>query len=128
MSQKVNLNKFRYFNERSHLDSLNHLIRSRNDLMPHEIAIGTGCSFEEAMGVLILLYHLDLADQYLLIYYNKEPDVPVGMREISEGPPLLPFKINTSAFEEVEIYSMHDLSFGFLFKIRKEIDFVIENQ
>lgn len=124
MTTKVNLSKFYCFNEGAHLRELNRLVRIHTDLMPHQVAVATGCGLKEAMEVLMLLFHRHLAEVFLLVYHNDHPDTPAQALNISEGLPSLPFICDLC---EEEIRDPNELSYDFLFKISDDIQFVVED-
>jgi hypothetical protein len=122
---EVKLSKVYYFNEDSHLEKLNRHVRIHTDLMPHQVAAATGCKLEEAMEVLMLLFHLYLAEALLLVYHNDHPNIPAKALNISEGLPSLPFICDVC---EKEISNPDELSYDFLFKKKDDIQFVLEKQ
>ena len=121
----ISLEKSGFFSEPANLEKLNRFISSRNTLnfMPHELAVATGCAFEDAMEVLTLLYRLDIAKQFLLVYHIAEPDYVIEQRDIAQGPPDLPMIILNSNFNEVEVTDSRELLYSFLFKLNDKVEF-----
>lgn len=91
--------------------------------MPHQIASATGCSLEEALAVLLLLFRLSVAEAFLLVYHNiHEGDTPpILARGILDGLPQVPFVCEIC---QEEIASSSELSYDFLFKITENVCFI----
>jgi hypothetical protein len=108
--------------EDAHLIQLNRMLRVHSDLMLHQLSVAIGCDTAEAMEVLLLLVDKAAADAYLLVYHNLHPEgPPIQMVPITKGLPSLPFICDTC--EEV-IDSESDLFCDFLFRIRRDVQFV----
>jgi hypothetical protein len=93
--------------------------------MPHQISSATGCELNEAMQILLLLYHRNLAYILLLVYHLSNPDTPMFSKRIFEGlpePPIL------NPFTEENIDNLDELSYDFLFVLtqKQDIEFVSE--
>jgi len=124
MTQKVNLYSICCFSESDRLRELNRLVAIHTDLMPHQVAAATGCELKEAMEVLVLLYHLYLADAFTLVYHNEHPNTPAIALEVSKGvPPALPV---ICPLCEKEINDPNELSYGFLVKLNENVEFVVQ--
>jgi hypothetical protein len=120
----INLKRFPYFNKDRPLRELNHLAEIHDNLMPHQVAAATGCSLDEAMGVLLLLVDRALVEAFLLVYHNAHPDIPVLARSMLEGFPTPPL---TCKICEKDIEQGTELSYDFLFKKTDDITFVVES-
>lgn len=120
MVTKINLNNFPYFRDPSNLEKLNRHIRLHPDFMLHQIAIATGCTYEDAMGILMLLYHQELTDVFLVIYHTSQSDTPILTNRFVDGLPLTPF-VNPATDEVIE--SLNELTYEFLFRL-KESDLI----
>lgn len=118
----ISLEHFPYFNDDRPLQQLNRLVEIKADLMPHQVAVATGCSLDEAMGILLLLFNSSLVEALLLVYHNDHLDAPpILARNILDGPPLLPF---TCDICQNEIKHRDELSYDFLFKKASNIQFI----
>ncbi|MBS4059423.1 MAG: hypothetical protein KG029_03400 [Bacteroidetes bacterium] len=53
---------------------LNQFAKINKSLMPHAIAVATGCRLEEAMTLLLFLHGKSMVKGYLLVYHNQHPD------------------------------------------------------
>ena len=122
----VYLEKSGYFGEPDNLKKLNEFVNSRTTLqfMPHELAVATGCPFEDAMAILTLLYRLNMSAQFLLVYHIAESDYVIERRDIALGPPSLPMTFFNSNFNEVEVTEPEELIYGFFFKLTDRVEFV----
>lgn len=124
MKTVINLISFPYFRKTSAIERLNEHIAQHSDLMPHQLAIATGCSLDDAIGILFLLFDRQFAEALLLVYHQNFPNVPMDIRKISDGPPLLP-TINSLNDEVVE--DKGELLFGFMFKLtNREFIFIYD--
>ena len=123
MKKQVNIGKFPYFKDTARLQRLNRQVKLHSDLMPHQISTATGCTLKEAMVILMLLYHKNLVELFLVIYHISEPDSPILIRKIDEGLPSLPF---LNPLDETEITDSNEITYDFLFKLpaNAEIEFV----
>ena len=121
---KVELSKASCFAERARLERLRELVETHRDLMPHQLAAATGCSLEEAMYLLMLLYDQHQAEPCLLVYHRSSdhPNVPIDSLRLTQGPPSLPL---TCSVCNGEITDPDDLSYDFLFLLRTDLDFVV---
>ena len=123
---QVNIHKLTFLSDRDKIKVLNRLVATNPDLMPHLVAAATGCLLEEAMQVLMLLYDLHLADAFTLVYHSAHPDTPPAQAlriDISDGLPSFP--IQCSLCEE-EIANSSEVTYGFLFVLNEDIQFVTE--
>lgn len=94
--------------------------------MPHQISAATGCTQKDAMVILMLLYHENLTEPFLVVYHVSDPDTPILIRKFEEGPPSVPF---SSPLDEKEITNSDELTYDFLFKLPEDVDirFVFED-
>jgi hypothetical protein len=91
--------------------------------MPHSIGGATGCTLNEGMQILMLLFHLHWAEISLLVYHSKHVDSPpIDERTLSEGFPTLPFLCSECS---EEIVSENELSYDFLFRVQPGIQFIV---
>ena len=125
MARLVNLYSLPYFREQGRLQELQWLAKTQADLMPHQLAVATGCSLDAAMEVLMLLYHLNAVDAFLLVYHDDHPTVPALAIKLSEGLPVLPFTCDVC---EGVITDRSHLLYDFLFKFREPVQFVSEDR
>jgi hypothetical protein len=103
----------------SNLEILQRLLKTRDALMPHQLAGATGCSLNEAMQLLLSLFDQGLAELLLLVYHRAHPDVPIQSRNLLNGFPQLPFLCSEC---EDEIMSKDELLYDFLFRIPSPIE------
>ena len=87
----ISLDKLPCLGYDSKLNILNRLVQTREALMLHELATSTGCSQQEAMLLLMLLYDLHLAELFLLVYHKDHIDTPIQSRGLLEGFLSVPF-------------------------------------
>lgn len=120
---KVDLSKFKCFRDNRRITRLNRLVVLHDELMPHQVAISTGCSLIEAMEILLLLFHKELVEAYLLTYHKYHPEVPERTIPLVEGFPLLPIVCRIC---EQPITTIDDLTFGFIFRITTPLQFILE--
>jgi hypothetical protein len=119
MKKEVNLVSFPYFKDSLHLQKLNQHIRLHRDFMTHQIAVATGCSFDDAFGILLLLHFCGLGDMKLLVYHQEDSSLPMFVRDFSDGPPVPPF---VNPINEQEITNTDDLEYDFLLKLSTKTD------
>lgn len=112
--QVVNLDNFSYFQNSEVLAKLNKHLALHDDFMLHQIASATGCTLDDAMRVLLYLYHLKLVQVYLVVYTVDDPESPILIRDFQQGYPDIPFQ-NPVTEEWVDSYQQ--LSFEFLFRL-----------
>lgn len=120
---EINLSKFPFFKDKTARELLNRHIQNNPDVMPHGIAVVTGCSFNEATQILFLLFHLYLAEVFLLVYHNDHPTRAIMARKLSEGFPILPV---TCPICDRDIELESELAYDLLFKHKKQIVFIFE--
>ncbi len=123
MTEILSIKQFDCFNTLTKVDRLNHLISFHNDLMPHQVAIATGCGVYEAMGLLLYLSSLSLVKPKLLVYHMNDlidPPNYILSRDAELGFPDLPL-ICDECGEEIESYD--DLRFEFSFILNEKIVF-----
>jgi hypothetical protein len=121
--QTINLSNFPCLSKELHLQRLNNLAEIQDNLMPHQVAVATGCSHEEALAVLLLLSKHSLAEALLVVYHNEHliDSPPILARSIFEGLPPLPFICDIC---QQEITSSDELSYDFLFRVLEKANFV----
>lgn len=117
---KVDISFLNRFKSHNKLFMLNDYILKRDRLMPHEIAVATGCSLSEATTLLIFLYHLYLAEPYLLTYHNQHPLIVIDKTKLKDGLPKLPI---TCDYCEDEISGQEELIYEFEFILKDNIQF-----
>lgn len=83
---QINLASFQYFDTKT-VVSLNNFVRVNNSLMPHAIAIATGCRVEQALALLFFLYGKNVVEGYILIYHNAHPDFYFEKSRLQDGLP-----------------------------------------
>lgn len=122
--EKVSLSKVPCFNNMITLNRLNDFMFERKDVMPHEIAIATGCSIEYSTSVLMILQMKDLAEGYLLVYHRQDNDPRpyIMKRKLLDGIPILPMVCDICG---EEISDIKDIYFDLSFKIISDIEFYI---
>jgi hypothetical protein len=124
MASEVRLRRFRCSDRIRALRELNDLVAVHRELMPHQVAAATGCELELAMEILLTLYDRELAEQLLLVYHNTHLDAPIKALDITEGPPALPFVCDGC---QAEISDPDDLSYDFLFRLRDQVQLVVDS-
>lgn len=120
---KVNISKFKCFTESGRLDKLNAFFDERTEAMPREIAAQTGCGLREAMSLLMFLFHLYLAEAFILVYHNEHPETPISKRSLIGGLPTLPMQCEDC---DDEIENPDQLSYEFWFKFKSKISLYTE--
>ena len=120
--QTINLTSFPCLGKEAQLQSLNNLVDISDSLMPHQIAVATGCSIDEALAVLLLLLRLSTVKGFLLVYHSGHEDnnPPIMARNIFDGLPILPFICEVC---QKEIINANELSYDFLFKLIEKVHF-----
>jgi len=119
----LNLKHFLSFRQERTLNNLNELVERQKELMPHQVAVASGCTVDEAMGILMLLTVDKMAEAYLLIYHildDTDPPVPILARRLTDGFPEIPFVCDNC---EREITDTNELRYDFLFKIGSTLRF-----
>lgn len=124
MSEKIQLRSLSFFREPSRIQKLNDLFEIQDTLMPHQVAVATGCSYDDAFTILLLLYHRYLAESYLLVYHNQHNNTPILALGISEGLPELPIQCDLC---DVAIENEKELSYGFIFSMNSRVIFGIDD-
>lgn len=123
---QVDLHKLPCFSDRNRIAALNRLVATNPDLMPHQVAAATGCLLKEAMLLLMLLYDRHLVEAFTLVYHIAHPDTPPAQAlhmEISDGLPSFPIRCPLC---EEEIDSPSEVTYGFLFVLSEDVQFVTE--
>lgn len=119
----IHLAHFHCLANNNALQKLNRLVGLHDTLMPHQVAVATGCPLAEAMGVLMLLLSQAAAEGFLLVYHANgcdNPPPPFLQRDLVAGPPPLPLTcLNCGVVIEDE----HELSYDFLFKLTDQVSF-----
>ena len=120
---RVNLNKLPFFRSKEQVSKFNSLsyIHSRR-LMYHQVANVTGLSFRESMTLLLYLFHVDLAELYILVYHVRHPE-PIDYRSIFDGFPELPYFCKEC---EEEVLNENDLKYDYLFVLNPDVEFELE--
>jgi hypothetical protein len=125
MSATVNLRgKFYYFHDPSKLKQLNDIIQLHSLITPNILIMATGCSFKQATQILLLLFELDIADCFVLIYLKDDPEVYIAKRSLFEGLPSFPYSYDYNA---KTVPNASDVIYGFEFKIKEKIVFKSSN-
>lgn len=128
MMATLSMKQFRCFNSSIRVDRLNHFIRDRHSIMPHEIASATGCDLKASMGLLLYLLSLSLVEARILIYHvehQSDPPIPVTSRAIADGLPSLPFECGECG-EIVDTYD--DLRFDYSFILNEDLVFNLQDE
>jgi len=123
---QVDIRKIPCFSDRNRIAVLNRLVVTNPDLMPHQVAAATGCTLEDAMQVLMLLYDLHLVEAFTLVYHSVHPDAPPAQAlrmDISDGLPSFPIQCPLC---EEKIDSPSEVTYGFLFVLNEDVQFVTE--
>jgi len=123
---QVDIRKLSCFSDRNRIAALNTLVGTNPDLMPHQVAAATGCLLEEAMQLLMLLYNLHLVEAFTLVYHRAHPDAPPAQAlrmDISDGLPSFPIQCPLC---EEQIDSPSEVTYGFLFVLNEDVQFVAE--
>lgn len=115
----------KYFSQASKIDILNGLIFKFDTLSPTQLVSATGCSYSDALYILVLLYYMDYAKAYLKFYDRDKADLPLMTRSFEQGFPTLPVRYEQD--DQIRIIeSKDDLLLRFEFKILdKDIEFQI---
>lgn len=119
----VSLERFHCFSNEASVLALNRLVEAHSVLMPHQIAVATGCNLDEAMSLLLHLYVLSVASPKTIVYHildETDPPVSILLRDLKEGPPELPF-ICPVCNQEVDSYD--ELNFDFVFILNTKTSF-----
>lgn len=123
--ERIDLARFPCLGSPEAIDAVNRLFKRNRESMMHEIAVTTGCDFEEVVGMFYLLFSHDAAEAFILVYHKRHNDLPVASHRIPlvEGLPKLPFRCNIC---DDEIVTIDELSFDLQFQLTKDIEFVSE--
>jgi hypothetical protein len=91
--------------------------------MAHEISGATGCSLQEATGLLLLLLNRGLMGAQILVYHNTHLHDPVSFAAIDlfEGFPALP--IQCPVCDQI-LTMQEELAYDFLFTKIMDIELV----
>ncbi len=119
MERRVELSSPAFFGKRENLNRLNRHFAMHDDFMLHQITAAVRCTRQDALDVMLLLYHLRLAEISLLVYHNDMPSPPILSRRLIEGPPTLPF---ISRLDERCITSPDELSYDLVFSLTESTD------
>ena len=117
----INLTNLAFFDSKR-VTSLNDLVAVNKRLMPHVVAVATGCQLKsEAMALLLFLYGKGAVDGYLLIYHSKHPEINFARRSIELG---LPDKNDVFCqICEEPIDKSDELLFDFEFTLKYDVFF-----
>jgi uncharacterized protein YebE (UPF0316 family) len=118
---EVDLSNLHCFDNDLIISRLNRFIDINESLMPHSIAIATGCKLEEALTLLFTLYDKYLVEGYLLLYHKAHLDFPFEIRNLSEGIPQK--SISCSICETTDI-PREEIFYDFEFKLRDQVIFI----
>ncbi len=110
-----------YFSDAAHLAALNDVVGLHTRLAPNVLMMSTGCSFKQAMRILWLLFELEFAEGFLLLYLRDDPDVFIDRRSLIEGLPDFPLQYNYGA-NSVE--SADDILYSFEFVRAVSVEFL----
>lgn len=118
----ITLNNLPCLGKKGQLQKLNELLKISDSLMPHQVAIATGCGMDDALALLLLMLRLSVVEGFLLVYHNAHLDgnPPIMARSIFVGLPELPFSCDVCGRE---IVNANEVSYDFLFKLKEEIQF-----
>lgn len=88
----VDIGKLPFLSEdKGRIDKLNELLRRNKNLMPHQVASGTGLSLQESMTLLVFFFYLNYGKFYILVYHRDFPNEPTSAINIFDGFPEMPF-------------------------------------
>lgn len=113
-----------FFDDRK-IQLLEEFININDSLMPHSIAVATGCKYDEALSFLLFLYGKELADGFLLIYHQLHQDVLVDRLPISEGLPQNGSIECPICEDNIDIES--ELLFDLEFILTDDVKFIVKN-
>lgn len=114
-----------YFRDKKRVALLNAFLEVNLSMMPHSIAVATGCSVDEALKLLLLLYSHYLVEGYLLLYHVEHLDLPFERRVLHKGlPPSEP--ITCSICEKSDIPDS-DIYFDLEFSPLSPLKFGVSN-
>lgn len=116
--------KLDYFHEDENLAKLNEFVSRHTRLMPHELVGATGCDYDEALAVLLILFYSNVAELFLQIYHNDHSNLLIDSRKISDGFPILPYRCSAC---DKEISNPDELSYDFAFKVTTQVEFVTQS-
>lgn len=120
---KVNLSNL-HFLDKTKTANLNHFVVVNESLMPHSIAIATGCSLKEATTILLFLYGRSFVDGYILVYHISHLDTYFEKRKLRDG--FSPRKDYICPVCELQHDNQDELFFDLEFHASSEIEFVID--
>lgn len=118
----VNLTNLGLFSKKQ-VTLLNDLVSVNKQLMPHVVAIATGCRLEEAMALLIYLYDKSIVDGFILAYHSKHQDFYFLKHPLKEGLPRVGEVFCQVCEEYIEDES--ELLYDFEFVLNKDVDFEV---
>ena len=109
----INLGSLPCLGNETQIKRLNSLIEISDNLMPHQVAVATGCGSEEALALLLLLFRLSVVESLLLVYHNAHlgDSPPVLARNLFDGFSQLPFICDIC---QEEVSNISELSYDFL--------------
>ena len=116
----INMNKVPYFSNPKRLRRLKEFLSVRDDFMVHELAVATGCSFQEALSVCVLLWHFQVAEIYILLSLPDLSDITLYQGKLSDGPPKLPFY---NEDYDIQIDNLSDMTYEFQFIMFPNADY-----
>ena len=122
---QVNITNIRYFLDNRRIELLENYLYVNDSLMPHSIAIATGCEYDEALSLLLLLYGKNLAEGFVLVYHQLHLDVPVDRRPIEEGLSLRG-SFNCPICDE-NVGADNDFYYDLEFILTYNVEFIVQN-
>ncbi len=122
---RVDLSALDCFRDRERIGRLISYVEVNDSLMPHSIAAATGCSLEEALTLLLMLYGKYLVDGYVLVYHSAHPDFPIDRRPIGEGLP--PQESYTCPVCEMTELGSSEMLFDLEFRLIKQVEFTVDS-
>jgi len=84
------------FKDKKKLEELNFLLEVQDDLSPGLITKAVGCTYTEALALLLTLYELYLAEGKLFVYDRDPPRELIETRPFSQGYPSFPITYSYS--------------------------------
>lgn len=121
----VSLYSLPCFSDSDIIEELNRIGSGQATLMPHVLAIQTGCALEEATALLLLLLRLSIVEGLLLVYHNAHiEDPPIIARDLLDGLPDVPLVCDIC---QEKVFNRGDLSYDFMFRLKESVQFTFKH-
>jgi len=116
----ISIKHFKFFAKQERLETLNRVAVLHNIWDTKLLTGATGCTREQALEFMMLLFHLGVAVPTLAVYHICDYDAIVAFRSFGEGFPKLPW-----VCPECEEYvtDEDELTYDFRFSLMTQVEF-----